>query len=250
MTLHVELKQIGILPFAGYSKGKVLKMDALIFDFDGVVVDTERFHFLGFVAVLADKGVNLTEDLYLERYSGFDDRDGFNEILSDNDIEIVPGLIEQLTEEKTQVVCKMIEESVISIPGVVEMIHSARDAGLPMAICSGALKNEIEIAATTIGVRDCFEIIVAAEDVPKGKPDPEGYYKARRLLAENRKQVIDPSRCVVCEDTPAGILAAKGAGMKVCALTTTHGVDRLEGADMVVGDFTEILLKDLKSLVE
>ena len=224
-------------------------MDALIFDFDGVIVDTERLHYQGFMEVLSGMGVTMGEDTYFEKYSGFDDRDGFNEILGDFGIKTEPGQIAELTEQKTKVVCDMMNESLIPIPGAVDIIYSARDSGLPMAICSGALKNEIEIAATSVGVRDCFDIIVSAEDVPKGKPDPEGYYKARRLLAEHVKKVIDPCRCVVCEDTPAGILAAKGAGMMVCALSTTHPADHLGPADKIIGDFTDISLADLYSLI-
>jgi len=224
-------------------------MDALIFDFDGVIADTEPLHFQGFVAALSGTGISLEQETYFRKYSGFDDTDGFTEMLRDHNIEPGPGQVEALREKKTAAVKEMLARPLPTVKGALEIIRSARDSGLPMAICSGSLKDEIEIAARLAGIRDCFEIIVSAEDVPRGKPDPEGYYKARRLLAEHFKRVVEPARCVVCEDTPAGISAAKAAGMKVCALSTTFAPDNLGDADMIIGDFTEVTLEDLASMV-
>lgn len=225
-------------------------MDALIFDFDGVIADTEPLHFQGFMEVLADRGIRLTEDAYYEKYAGFDDRDGFGQILRDNGIDPAPDRIEDLTRQKTRLVCRNIQDSLSPIPGAVALIRAASDAEVPLAVCSGALRNEIDLAAASLGIRECFAVVVAAEDVPRGKPDPEGYYKARRLLAEHCKRVVAPGRCVVCEDTPAGIAAARGAGMRVCGLTTTNPADRLSGAALVIADFTDITLGDLELLVE
>ncbi len=225
-------------------------MDALIFDFDGVIADTEPLHFEGFKDVLAGMGIHLTEDRYYEKYAGFDDRDGFTAILRDSGIEPAPDRIEDLTRQKTRVVCRNIEDSLSPIPGAVALIRAASDARVPLAVCSGALRDEIDLATESLGIRACFAVVVAAEDVPRGKPDPEGYYKARRLLAEHCKRVVEPGRCVVCEDTPAGIAAARGAGMRICGLTTTNAADRLSGAGLVIADFTEITLGDLETLVE
>ncbi len=218
-------------------------------DFDGVIVDTEPLHMAGFVEVLSPQGIEISTSQYFERYAGYDDRDGFTTIMRDNGIDLSPDQLEKMIAQKTRIVQKRISQSVEAIPGVVDLIRAASTQGIPMAICSGALRAEIELAATVVGIRDCFPIVVSADDVARGKPDPEGYYKARRLLAEHFKQIVEPSRCVVCEDTPAGIAAAKGAEMNVCAVCTSHGQGELTAADMIAVDFTEVTLDSLKKLV-
>jgi len=226
-----------------------MNIDALIFDFDGVVADTEPTHMAGFQDVLSDLGITITEEQYYAAYVGYDDRDGFTAILRDNGVDFTSDQLQELIAEKTRLIKDRLGHSVREIPGAANIIRAAHQEGLPLAICSGALHDEIVMAATTIGVGDCFPVIVSAEDVARGKPDPEGYYLARRRLAEHFKQPVEPCRCVVCEDTPHGIAAAKDAGMKVCGLTTTHNADDLVGADMVIRTFTDTSLAELVGLV-
>jgi len=226
-----------------------MNIDALIFDFDGVVADTEPIHMAGFQEILRPLGITIGEEQYYEKYVGFDDRDGFASILEDHGIEFTDQQLQVWIADKTRLVKERLGQSVQGIPGAADIIRQAHQSGLPLAVCSGALREEIITAATTIGVRDCFSVIVSAEDVVRGKPDPEGYYMARRLLAEHYRQTVEPARCVVCEDTPHGIAAAREAGMKVCGLATTHGPEVLAGVDLIIRDFTEIALDDLIALV-
>ena len=180
---------------------------------------------------------------------GFDDRDGFREIMRNNGKEITPEILEVFIHQKTQLVLQRLRESVTPIPGAREIILEASSEGMALAVCSGSLRDEIIAALEGANVADCFSVIVSANDVTRGKPDPEGYYKARRLLAEYSKRPVEPQRCVVCEDTPAGIAAAKEAGMQVCALKTTHKAEDLAGADMVADDFQELTLARLRERV-
>ena len=118
-----------------------------------------------------------------------------------------------------------------------------------MAICSGALREEIELALRVVGLADRFPVIVAARDVRRGKPDPEGYRRARALLSDAVGRELKAERCVVCEDSPAGIAAGHAAGMKVCALTTSFPPEQVAEADLVVADLSGVALADLASLV-
>jgi HAD superfamily hydrolase (TIGR01509 family) len=139
-------------------------------------------------------------------------------------------------------------DGIRALAGAVELIGQGRQRGLPMAICSGALRTEIELASTTVGVRDAFEVIVAAEDVQHGKPDPEGYLQALKKLGKRSGQVLEPGQCVVCEDSPAGIAAAKAAGMRVCAVATSHDAEALGQADLITADLSEVDLGRLADL--
>ena len=224
-------------------------MDALIFDFDGVIVDSEPVHLATFQAVLNLEGITMSHDDYYRKYLGFDDYDCFKAVAVDNDVAFTDAKVRELTEAKTQLVLDAFRTSVRALGGAVELIRQAAGDGLPMAICSGALRQEIELASETVGVRDCFQIIVAAEDVHKGKPDPEGYRLALLRLGRYVPGGPEPGRTVVIEDSPAGIQAAGALGMKVLAVSTSYPVSELTGADRVVASLEEVTPADLDEMV-
>ena len=224
-------------------------MDALIFDFDGVVVDSEPVHLQCFQRVLETVGLTLTERDYYQKYLGYDDHDCLLVAARDAGIELAEGKIDELTAAKTQLVQRAFAESIRPLPGAVDLIRAAAAAGVPLAVCSGALRDEIDLASRTIGVRECFRIIVAARDVARGKPDPEGYLLARSRLADATGQAIRAARCVVVEDSPAGIDAAKAAGMKVLAVTNSYAAEHLAAADRIVDSLTAAAPADLDALL-
>ena len=224
-------------------------MDALIFDFDGVVVDSEPVHLAGFQQVLTAEGINMSHDDYYEKYLGFDDYDCFKAVAADNDVEFTDAKVRQLTEAKTQLVLKEFRTSVQPLPGAVELIRQAASGGAPMAICSGALRREIELASESVGIRDCFQIIVAAEDVHRGKPDPEGYRLALLRLSQYAPSGPEPGRTVVIEDSPAGIEAAGSLGMKVLAVSTSYPATELTAANRIVASLTEVTPADLDKMI-
>jgi beta-phosphoglucomutase len=211
-----------------------LTVDALILDFDGVVVDSEPVHLACYQRVLETLGLRLTRQDYYAKYLGYDDHDCL--LIAARDAGLVLGEqeIARLTAAKSALVQRAFAESVRPMPGAVELIRSAAASGVPLAICSGALRHEIELALRTVGVLDCFRAMVAAEDVARGKPDPEGYLTARRQLDAVTGRRLAPDRCIVVEDAPAGIRAAKAAGMKVLAVTTSYGAEQLAEADRIV----------------
>lgn len=224
-------------------------MDALLFDFDGVVVDSEPIHLACFQRVLETVGISLSQREYYEKYLGYDDHDCLKVAAADRGRELGEEAIARLTAEKTVLVQRAFAESVQPLPGAVALIRAAAAADVPLAVCSGALREEIELASRTIGVLACFRTIVAAEDVAHGKPDPEGYLAARKRLAAAMGREILPARCVVVEDSPAGIDAARAAGMKVLAVTNSYPAEQLAAADAVVESLEGVPLAFLEGLL-
>jgi len=225
-------------------------LDALIFDFDGVIVDSEPVHLATFQAVLKLEGITMSHDDYYQKYLGFDDYDCFKAVGVDNDVVFTDTKVRQLTEAKTQLVLKEFQTSVQTLSGAVELIRQAAGGGTPMAICSGSLRQEIELAAETVGVRDCFQVIVAAEDVHRGKPDPEGYRMALLQLSRYAPSGPEPGRTVVIEDSPAGIQAAVALGIKVLGVSTSYPASELTGADRIVASLDEVTPADLDEMAE
>ena len=223
-------------------------MDALIFDFDGVVVDSEPIHLTGFQKVLAGVGVEMTRQDYYGKYLGFDDHDCLAAACAAGGVGITDEQIRRMTAAKTQIVQQVMADAVEALPGAADLIAAAAAEGVPLAICSGALRAEIDLAASAVGVRGHFAVVVAAEDVRRGKPDPEGY----RLALEQLRRAagrIDPARCVVVEDSPMGIAAAHQAGAKVLAVATSYPMQQLQAADRVVESLADVTLEALRRMV-
>ncbi len=225
-------------------------MDALIFDFDGVVVDSEPLHLKCFQKLLAGRGVELTREAYYSKYLGFDDHDVFTAVMRDSGAACNEQEIAQLIAAKTELIKKVFAESVDPLPGAVELIAGAATNGTPVAVCSGALRDEITLAAKAIGVQEHFIAIVSAEDVRRGKPDPEGFRLALERLRAACRRELAVRQCVVVEDSPAGIEAAKSAGMKVLAVTNSYPAEALQAADRVVDSLADVSVASLEELLE
>ena len=223
-------------------------MDALIFDFDGVVVDSEPIHLMGFRAVLESVGLKMTDDEYYQKYLGCDDHDCILIAGRDQGREFDEAAIADLTAVKTRLVQRAIAESIQPLPGAVDLITAAARADVPLAVCSGALRAEIELAARTIGILDHFLLLVPAEDVDQGKPHPQGYELALDRLRTATGQPLRADRTLAIEDSPAGISAAKSAGMRVLAVTTSYGPAELQQADRIVTRLTEVDLSQLRAM--
>jgi beta-phosphoglucomutase len=223
-------------------------LKAVIFDFNGIIVDDEPIHFRLFQKVLAEEGILLTENAYYERYLGFDDRGAFSAGLRENNRPLDDTKLRQLIERKAAYYQDAIREQVAIFPGVKDLIASLVPA-LPLAVASGALRQEIEVILRTAGLLDYFDGIVSAEDVTRGKPEPEIFLKA--LAALNRREKtspIVPADCVVIEDSKEGIRGARRAGMKCLAVTNSHPAEQLTEANAVVTSLEEVTLPFLQKL--
>jgi beta-phosphoglucomutase len=220
------------------------RAEAVIFDFDGVIVDTEPLHYEAFQRLLEPRGLGFSWDRYVESYMGFDDRDAFIEAFKSNGAVLPPEELQEFINRKADIFQEIIRGGITAYPGVVDLIRRIWDSRTPLAISSGALHSDISPILETLGISDCFDIIVTAEDVAKSKPDPECYTLALSRLNEFHALNLSPGQVLAIEDTPAGISAAKGAGLGVIAVTNSYPASHLFQADRVVTrlDPAEILL--------
>ncbi len=222
-------------------------MQAVIFDFDGVIADTEPLHFEGLRQTLAEIQIELTKDDYYTNYLGFDDRGCFLEALRVNQLPASPSLVENLMAKKADAYLASIKDHLVIFPGVKEFVEEAA-ATCPIAIASGALRAEIELVLEQIGLRKAFCHITSAEDVTQGKPNPEPFLHA--LAGVNRQYsavLVSPTSCLVIEDSRPGIRAAKSAGMKVLAVANTHTVQDLHEADAISHSLRDTRLMDVRA---
>lgn len=220
-------------------------LTAIIFDFDGVIADTEPLHFAGFRQTLSEIGISLTESDYYANYLGYDDRGCFIAALTTNQHPTDPSALTQLMQRKAHVYLESVKDHLVIFPGVREFVREA--AAYPLAIASGALRHEIEVILEKAGLRKEFLHITSAEDVTRGKPDPQPFLQA--LNALNRQcpeQAITAESCLAIEDSIPGIRSAKTAGMKVLAVANTHTIQDLHEAHAVVQSLSQIRLSELR----
>lgn len=207
---------------------------AILFDFDGVIVNSEPLHFRAFQQVLAEENIPITESEYYSELIGFDDRGAFTHLLQKHSRTIDPQIFNRLMNRKSQAMTDAIHNGHFeALPGAREFIR-ALQPHYPLAICSGALRGEIEAMLQGIGLRDCFPIIVAAEDVTVGKPDPQGYLQTVKLLAKKIGHPLEPADCLIVEDAPSVIQNVRQAGFAVLAVPTSHPPEDLQEANYIV----------------
>lgn len=225
-------------------------MDALIFDFDGVIFDSEPVHITGFAQIVKPLGIEFTNEEYHAKYLGYDDYEVLRLMSQHYDMEISAEQINQLVAEKTEYLQKNLAEITPPIPGVVELIQAAAKHKIPQAVCSGALRDEIEVGLSRLGVREMFPVILGAEDVTNGKPHPEGYLRAAELLAEHTGRAVVPRNCLAIEDSPTGLAAVRAAGMNALAITSTYPPEDLVPANKILSDLTSVTIEMLEKLTE
>jgi beta-phosphoglucomutase len=209
-------------------------LDAYITDFDGVMVDSEPLHFRGFAEILAPEGVTLSREAYFTVYLGLDDHDCFQAIATDQGKALAEDRLAEMIEAKSTLMQDLMAREIQALPGTPALLAAASQADVPLAICSGGLRAEVELSSRAVGIWDYFLTAVTARDVACGKPDPEGYLKALGELQEITGRDLLASRCVVTEDSPAGVAAGKAAGMNVIAVTNSYPASALGQADRIV----------------
>lgn len=224
-------------------------MDALIFDFDGVIVNSEPIHCRCLRQVLAGIGLVVTQEQYYADFLGYDDYGCFHIAGQMLGREIGTQELEQLVRTKTLMVRQEYDKRVHSFPGAVELIRKAHVAAVATAVCSGALREEIEQALDALDVRGEIMTVVGAQDVKHGKPHPEGYLAALDRLAKLTGRPLLAGRSVVIEDSPTGIRAGKAAGMKVLAVTNSYDAGRLTQADLILDSLENVTIRQLDELV-
>ena len=220
---------------------------AVIFDFNGIIVDDEPIHFKLFQRVLAEEGIVLTEEAYYARYLGFDDRGAFMAGFRDNSRPLTDTKLTELIDRKAGYYQQAIRDHAVIFPGVKTLVYELAPV-IPLGVASGALRREIVTILRTAGLLNYFQAIVSAEDVEHGKPEPEIFMKTLAKLNAGASPQIEPAECIVIEDSKEGIRGARSAGMKCLAVTNSHPAELLGEADAVVKSLEEVGLPFLQNL--
>ena len=208
----------------------------VIFDFDGVITDSEAAHYQAMSEVAGEEGIQLSWQEYCEKYIAYDDREFYINLWRDNHRRADPQTIDALVERKKRIFMKFLEEHCGLLPGISELLENLRQSNIPCGICSGSSRHEIDFLLKRHELEDYFMVIIGADDVTASKPDPQGYLmcleQANQLLKS--EPAIKPGNCVVIEDSVGGVQSAKTAGMHCLAVTNSHHADQLGHADKIV----------------
>jgi beta-phosphoglucomutase len=216
---------------------------AIVFDFDGVLADSEVLHLRAYQDVLAPLGAELSRADYFARYLGYDDQGVFATFAADHGLTLGAEEVADLIARKSVVFEGLEASAQMLFPGAALCVRRLAEE-FPLGIASGALRHEIEVVLDRGGLRDCFAFIVASGDTASGKPAPDPYLRAAALHAR------PPATCVAIEDSRWGIESARAAGMACVAITQTYPAGELAGADRIITSLDELtapLIRDLRS---
>lgn len=222
---------------------------AVIFDFDGVIADSEFLHYKALNRVFNLHGVHVPKDVHWEKYLGYSDIENIQAVSEDYKMNLSPKQIQELARKKAEFFNELVREETAILDGVETLINTLRDHRIRRAVCSGALRNDIEQMLAGSDLMDAFEVMVTAEDVQKGKPDPQGFLLVLQTLNKDEKNPIKPDECVVIEDSHWGLEAAAAAGMHPVAVTNTYPAEQLrDKAEKLVTRLDELTIEDLRNI--
>jgi beta-phosphoglucomutase len=222
---------------------------AMIFDFDGVLVDSEPLIFQLTQQMAAMEGWRVTEEEYYRDYLALDDRGIVEHLYASHGHPVDRKRRDELVAWKARTYAEAIHHGLPAMPGAAEFVRKAA-LRFPLAIASGSLRSEVKHLLTAIGLRECFQLLVTAEDTERSKPEPEIYLKALaglNRLEAFRSQPLRAAECLAIEDAPAGVRAAQAAGMKCLAIAHSRPAAELAHAEWVVGEFAEVNLEKIEA---
>ena len=225
-----------------------MTLEAVVFDFDGVLADSEPLHFRVYQQLLAEHGLALTREEYYDAYLGYDDVAAFRAMAEAKGLPIDGERLERLVERKTAVFQRLAASTPVLFPGAAACLR-AMAAACPIAIASGALRHEIELVLGAAGLLDVVPVIVAAGETPRGKPAPDPFARAVERLAERTGRPLRAARSVGIEDSRWGLESARAAGLVTVALTTSYPASELGEADLVLPGIGHVTPDALDALV-
>lgn len=202
-----------------------MNYEAVLFDMDGVIVDSEPLHVAAFQATLKNYGYDLSDEQYKQHFAGRTDEAGFKQYF-----DFIGETVELpvIMDEKAKAYLELAADQLLPYPGVIEFIQDLAERKVPLALVTGSLRAEAEVTLKAFGLTDLFKAVIAAEDISQSKPNPEGYLKGAKALG------FEPADCIVIEDAPSGVKAANAAGMRCLAVTATHTEEELKGATLII----------------
>lgn len=221
-------------------------MRAILFDFNGVLVDDEMFHFETMQRVFAEEQIDFGQETYFSTYLGLNDRNCVSAVLTDHGREAPADLVSRLVARKAayyqmQVRLKGFPE----MPGAADLVREVHQAGWNLGVVTGALRAEVTGALKQLDLGHCFKTVITADEVPSGKPDPEGYRRGIQdlnSLPPLPARLFHPHEVLVIEDSPLGIQAAQALGMPTLGITSTQSRERLAAADKILDSMAELSL--------
>lgn len=212
---------------------------AVIFDMDGVMIDSNPYHKKAWKAFCDTHGIRLGEEDLLRNVYGRLGKDALPWIFGR---ELPDDLVASYSDEINALYRTLYADAIAPVPGLVAFVGLLRGAGVPVAVATSAPPVNVGFVLSRIGLAGSFDIVIDSTAVMRGKPDPEIYLTAARALG------TPPETCIVIEDSLSGIEAARRAGMRVIGITTTHAAEELAVCDLVIGDFTGMTIGLLESL--
>lgn len=214
---------------------------AIVFDFDGVLVDSEPLHLRAYQEILEPLGISLPREEYYARYLGYDDPGVFRALADARGWSLDDRQIASLIDEKSRTFDSLLGGADVLYPGAVACVTRLA-AEWPLGIASGALRSDIETMLRGRGLSQYFRFIVASGDTAASKPAPDPYRQAAALHG------VPPSACVAIEDSRWGIESAKGAGLWCVAITNTYPVTELLDADAIITSLDELTPELIRNL--
>lgn len=223
-------------------------LQAIVFDFDGVIANSEPLHLLAYQMVLREEGIDLSAHDYYHRYLGYDDVGMFQVMARDRGLAMDQARLTDLIARKGQRLKSLLDSGSVLFPGAKEFIAQAA-ARVPIAIASGALRHEIDEIVEPAGIARLFKTIVASGDTPQSKPSPAPYQLAFARLQAQAGGSLDPRRCVAIEDSKWGLESARGAGLRCVAVTNSYPAAEFRGiAELIVDGLGTLTLDRLDAL--
>jgi beta-phosphoglucomutase len=224
-------------------------LQAIVFDFDGVIADSERLHLRAYQEILAPEGIAISNEDYYNRYLGYDDVGVFKAVGRDQGVAMDDRRLSELISRKGQRYDSLAAAGEMLFPGAADFIRSAVGASVPIAIASGALTHEIEDVLERADLLSLFPVIVGADQTEHSKPHPEPYHTAfARLRAYTGRDLIT-QRTVAIEDSRWGLVSARDAELRLVAVTNTYTEAELRAdAELIVAGLHALTLEALDAL--
>ncbi len=223
-------------------------LQAVFFDFDGVIADSEPLHLRAYQTVLKADGIDLNKSEYYARYLGYDDIGLFEALAKDRRISLSDEKIEEWVAAKSCIVEEMLSSDAVLFPGAAACVKMFAER-VPLAVASGALQPEIEIVLEHAGLRSSFGAIASASDGVRGKPAPDLYLRAMAKLKGRLPDPFHPRACIAIEDSHWGLEAAHRAGLRSVAVTHTYPAAELTKADLIVNSLSELTVSKIEALL-
>jgi beta-phosphoglucomutase len=213
---------------------------AMIFDADGVIVDSNPFHKIAMRKFCGKHGIYLTEENMKSQIFGRTNKDWITKVFGSH---LTSEQIKEYENEKEALFRQIFLPHIQPIKGLIGFLEKLRQHNIVRTIASSAPPVNVDFFLNKTGARDFFDIIINGDEVESSKPHPEIYLKTIEIIK------YPPEKCIVVEDSLSGVQSARSAGCKVIGLTTTHTAEELVNTDKVINDFDDLHLEDLQKLV-